>query len=439
MEKITAPWGPRESVSLDLPKGWRLREILEPQAPASVPLLAEELDRAMRAPIGLPALHEFARGKKSAAVVVDDRTRPTPVSAILPRVWSELAAAGVPESAVVVVIATGTHRDMTPEEIQVRLGADFAARFRVIAHHHRDHAANVRVGTTPTHGVPCAMNREVVAAELVVSIGCIEAHEQAGVGGGYKNLMPGVAGLETIRFTHHPKYQDPPRVSSSGMPKRICKFRQAVDECGALLGPKVYIVNTVMVREQVIAVVAGDPLLAHAEGRALYEALARVRPSGPAEVVITGARPLDLDLRLTLKACFNAAAALKPGGLMICVSHTPDGLGDLRLPKLPTWAKTVARNIPKSLRAPLALRVNASPDQAAGAMSLLRMIQDRTELFFLSSIPHVPAFENLGLRFFTDPTELLEAAIALKPEAEVTVLPQGGASFVAWEGSGSSQ
>jgi hypothetical protein len=46
------------------------------------------------------------------------------------------------------------------------------------------------------------------------------------------------------------------------MPKSQCRRRQAVDECGALLGPQVFIVNTVMGG----AVVAGDPLRAHDAG-----------------------------------------------------------------------------------------------------------------------------------------------------------------------------
>ena len=44
-----------------------------------------------------------------------------------------------------------------------------------------------------SRGTPVLVNRTVAEAGLVVSIGCIEPHIIASFGGGYKNLVPGVA------------------------------------------------------------------------------------------------------------------------------------------------------------------------------------------------------------------------------------------------------
>lgn len=436
MNKITLPWGADETIDLALPGAWHVKGILEPRAPGRTVALGDEIARAMSAPIGLPLLERFAQGKHRAAIVIDDRTRPTPVAQLLPRVVAELNQAGIPDAGITVVVALGTHRPMTDAEMATRAGKDIAARVTIVNHDFRDEANLVPAGVTPHFKIPCAYNRRVMDADVIVSIGCIEAHETAGVGGGYKNLMPGVSDARPIYQTHNHQFQRPPRISSAGMPRALCRYRQAVDECGALLGPRVFIVNAVYVRGEVVAVVAGDPMEAHAAGRALYEDLSALAlETGPADVVITDARPLDLDLRVSFKACFNAAAAVKPGGMLLCVTRTPEGLGDLRLPaKFPPGMRHLIKRMPAGALAWLASRVSTgSPDQAVGTASLLRMIHELNAILFLTSLPGVPALESLGLRFFTTPEAIMACAAAVKPKAEVLILPHGGASFIAWE------
>jgi len=136
-----------------------------------------------------------------------------------------------------------------------------------------------------------------------------------------------------------------------------------------------------------------------------------------------------------MKACFNASPALKPGGLFIMVSAAPEGLGDLRLPDdLPGAAKFVIKNTPMRFMETLAMRINKSPDQAAGAVSLMKLIKTAGRWLYLTSIPDgVPALKAMGIEFFNDITALLDCAKEAKPEADVVILPQAGASFIAWE------
>ncbi len=434
-EKVRLPWGKDDSLVFSFPEGWKLRAVLQPESPSKLPKLDDEVDRAMKNPIGSPPLHEFARRGRTACVLIDDRTRPTPVRAVLPRVIQELNQAGVPDKDMVILITLGTHRDMTEEEIAERAGPEIVKRIRTVNHHYLDKDEIVFVGKSPTHGVPVTINKQVVESDTIVSVGCIESHEQAGVGGGFKNFMPGVAGPEPIHFTHTAKFQKPERISSSGMPKERCRFRQAVDECGALLGPKVFIVNTVLDPIRTVAVVAGDPVKAHEEGRKIFERMAAVQLDEPASVVIADAHPLDIDLRTSMKACFNASAALEPGGLLITVSKVPESLGDLRLPEsLPSITKWIIRNIPQKLLEPLATRINTSPDQAAGSVSLMKILKTAEAWLYLTSMTSgVSALQAMGIEFFTDMTALLERAHKIKPRADVVILPKAGASFIAWD------
>jgi len=431
--KLRLPWGHDDEVELKLPPGWRLRQTLVPNRPERVPELNEEIERALANPIGLPRLSEFARRGPTACVVVDDRTRLTPVAAILPRVLRELNDAGVADRDIVILIALGTHRAMTAAELAARLGPEAMARVRVV-NHSMAPEQQADLGRTPTDGVPVTLNRLVAAADTVVSIGCIEAHEQAGFGGGYKNLMPGVAGWEPVRATHNARFQKPERISSAGMPRARCKFRRAVDECGAMLGPKVFIVNAVLDPVRVMAVVAGDPLAAHEEGAKVYERMAAVRLSRPAEVVIAGSSPFDLDLRVSFKACFNAAAALKPGGIFICVSKAPEGMGDLRMPKrLSRVARPAIRAVPIGIAERLAMNYVPTPDLAAGTISMLKLIKAGRAWLFLTAAPEVKVLTNCGIDFFHDPAALMARAEKLMPEAEVVALPRAGASYIAWD------
>jgi len=435
MGTVVLPWGEDETVSLDLPSSWKLKGVREPEAPPASLDVAEELEKALAAPFGSPPLEEFAGSARTAAIVVDDRTRPTPVHKIAARAVQELESAGLSRDQMTIVIALGTHRDMTEEEIEVRLGKETASSVKVINHRYENPEDLVNAGKSRRFGIPCAFNRDVMNADVVVSIGCIEAHEQAGVGGGYKNIMPGVSGPDPIYKTHAFKFQKPPRISSSGMPKSKCRFRQAVDDCGELIGDKLFIINTVFVRGFVAAVVAGDPIKAHDAGRAIYERMAGIELDGLADIVISDARPLDIDLRVSLKSCFNSSAALKKGGLFICVSCTEEGMGDLRLPdRVPVFAKQAIKAIPLNVLAPLASRINVSPDQAAGTISLLRMLRSFKRMLFLTGMEEgLDTFKNMGMEFFTDKEKLMDRARELMPGGEVLVLPHGGSSFVCWE------
>ena len=432
MATVTVPWGKQNTLNIELPASWQLKAVLNPRHPEKRPTLDEALDRALAKPIGLPPLAEFARGKKNAVVVVDDRTRPTPVAGILPKVLAELNAAGIRDENITVIMGLGTHRDMTEAEIRERVGEAAFRRVRCENHDYQSPDKLLLVGKTPTHGIPITFNKKVVEAGVVVSVGTIEAHEQAGFGGGYKGLMPGVAGEAPITWTHNYNFQKVELIASAGMRREQCRFRQAVDEAGALLGPKVFIVNTLLDPIEVIDVVAGDPLRAFDAAAARAREMNEVTIPGLADVVIVDSHPIDADLRVAFKSCFYGAMALKRGGVFIGVLRAEEGLGDLRVPEgLPGFAKFVVKLLPESVLRRLSDRLPISPDQRAGSVSLMRMLKSFRVLWFVPTVPPIPGFQNLGIEFFSDLKVLLARAEKLAPKnAEVFVFPKGGATFV---------
>lgn len=135
--KVSLPYG-KGRAEVKIPDG---ATVAYPRELSGVPDVAAEIRRAMAAPIGSPPLREVASGRRDAAVVVNDITRPAPSRDMLAAILAELGGAGIPESAVTVIVATGNHRSNSPSEIAGMIGEEFAGRLRVVNHACEDEGA----------------------------------------------------------------------------------------------------------------------------------------------------------------------------------------------------------------------------------------------------------------------------------------------------------
>ena len=122
---------------------------------------------ALDNPIGTMRLGELARGKNKVLIVCDDIARPTPAYKIIPYVLDELAAAGVTETGIEFMMALGTHRPMTPQEMRDKVGGDICNRFAVYNHGWDNPDALEYMGKTD-QGVEVWINKKVADADLVI-------------------------------------------------------------------------------------------------------------------------------------------------------------------------------------------------------------------------------------------------------------------------------
>ena len=264
-QQQTIPWGANARLPLDMPPEWDIVGSMEPneRPPVSDPDAATR--EALAQPIGMQPLREVARSAKTVAIVVDDISRPTPVHLMMPGIVAELTAGGVPETAITVVTALGTHRPMTSEEIGQKIGPEWEKRLRWENHDYADPARNKRLGTT-SRGTPVYVNATVASADLVLLVGLIEPHLIASFGGGYKNLIPGVAGAQTIAATHTLNLTRE-TFNMAGRPIESNPMRLDLEEGGKMLGKPVFIVNAILDTSiRIVRVVTGDPIAAHREG-----------------------------------------------------------------------------------------------------------------------------------------------------------------------------
>jgi len=155
-----------------------------------------EYERTLLQSVAVEKLN-FIDLKKPVVIIVDDHTRGTPVKSVLPFLWNNLKKIGVVQSQVTILVANGTHRHMTNEELREKLG-EFLDMFNVVQHD--CDKENLMVGTKD--GIPIYLNKLVVKTPNVLGIGSVVAHKFSGWSGGSKLICPGVSGYETIFLTH---------------------------------------------------------------------------------------------------------------------------------------------------------------------------------------------------------------------------------------------
>ena len=213
---------------IDFPPGWdvNVMHMAGHDAPVITPKqLADQMDQ----PIGTKTLRELAQGKNRVVITFDDLTRTTPTYVMTPWVINELTAAGVKPENILFLGSFGTHRCMTAQEIQIKLGKDIATKYAWMNHNAFD--CLKEVGTTSRKN-KILLNQTFMGADLKICLSGIKVHYDAGYGGGAKAVLPGVAGLPSIEFNHQVILASA-RGRTSG-PVKIFKndMRQDLEEAG---------------------------------------------------------------------------------------------------------------------------------------------------------------------------------------------------------------
>src|SRR5690242_16616187 len=120
---------------------------LTPAEPQPDP--ARAVREALTRPTGTPPLAELARGKGSACIVISDITRPVPNRLILPPLLDVLETTGIPREGITILVATGTHRASTPEELLEMVGPEIVRDYRIVNHDAADLSSHRCLGDTP--------------------------------------------------------------------------------------------------------------------------------------------------------------------------------------------------------------------------------------------------------------------------------------------------
>jgi lactate racemase len=308
------------SVRLEIPKD-RLLEVVKPRPSAR---RGRSVSEALASPIGTEPLTKLVDRNDKVAVVVSDITRPCPTRTILPFIMRSLKASGVPRDNVRILIGTGTHRGHTPAEKRTLLGP-YANSIPQIVDHSMESVQYV--GTTK-RGTKVSVNPLFLDADFTLAIGNVDVHYFAGYTGGYKGVVPALAGKETIEKNHSlmtlPN-AEPTVVESNPV-------REDLEEAGQMTRLR-FIVNVVQdERKRIVNSFAGDPITAQRAAIKTVDDLVMVPIKEPADIVIAsaGGYPRDINLYQAHKAIENASHAVKDGGTIILVAECGEGFANTK-------------------------------------------------------------------------------------------------------------
>ncbi|MHC4914989.1 MAG: lactate racemase domain-containing protein, partial [Planctomycetota bacterium] len=345
--RLSIPWGPDDRLEFEVPPAWELLAEAGPAPARAARPLGDELRRALESPHKSEPLRERDLAGKRVALVVEDATRPAPTAEMLDVLMGQLFRAGVRSSDVKLLPGLGVHRRMSAEEVFAKYGE--SAGMVEVVQPDAARAGDYRALGELAPGIPCELHRDVCEADLVVLVGTVEPHIQAGFGGGAKMLVPGAASARCIAAAH-----------VLGSPRRLVRLagrgpehnpmRRALDAAAGLVPGEVMIFNVVLNAElEVVRAFAGDPLEAHRAAARLAASIYGVELPGEADVAISGSRPMDRDWRQGVKCFGGPLFAVRPGGVLVAAMRCLEGLGDYRPPfsrPLPRWLVRVAARLP---------------------------------------------------------------------------------------------
>jgi nickel-dependent lactate racemase len=171
----------------------------------------EKIREALRNPISSPPLKSIVREKLAvnpeteAVIVISDNTRPVPYSGkegILLPVVEVMEEAGLPPSQILILVATGTHRPMSKQELHALLDPEiFEKGIRIVQHDCQNRSELIPIGKTKIGG-EIQINRMYMEADIRVLTGLVESHFMAGVSGGRKSICPGLLAEGSTHILH---------------------------------------------------------------------------------------------------------------------------------------------------------------------------------------------------------------------------------------------
>ncbi|MFW9946567.1 MAG: lactate racemase domain-containing protein [Candidatus Odinarchaeota archaeon] len=193
-----AAWRKPDFLDLKYPASWDVI-VCRMKGAQQEELSDDDIKSSIINPIGTPKLSQIAKEKENVVIVIDDMTRTTQISRILPHVLLELENTDIYKDQITIIAAIGAHRPMNRQDFLLKLGKEIVDTIRIENHHPYE---NLTYIGNSTRGTPIDINSTYLKADLKIAIGGVIPHALAGFGGGAKIVLPGVCGIRTLEASH---------------------------------------------------------------------------------------------------------------------------------------------------------------------------------------------------------------------------------------------
>lgn len=407
----------------NIPPEWNLLTfaILDDQpAPNDVSDLTK---KALRNPIESSRLAELLSPSDTIAILIEDLTRASPKGIILRAVLGELGEAGIPDGNITIVIALGTHRGLTSEELEAAFGTDLPARYRFI--NHDCHAPDlIPVGQLRT-GRTVKINRKVHEAHFRIGIGSVFPHPMNGFGGGGKILFPGVADFDSI-LDHHLQYTFHEgtglgKIEGNLFYSQVCDIARS-----ARLD---FIINSILDQnDRVNDLIAGDPVNAHLAGIEKSREIISQEFGRKADLTVITSFPYTEGPQI-VKPLAPASMVTKEGGCIILCADLTGDLPDAFVESFHRFHSEYGDDLLGGVldhfsHNRLIMKGGAIDFNMALGMTLA--VQHRFKIILVSDdIPKEKA-EKMGFIYADGLQEAFEIGAGICPRPEVHIIPSGG-------------
>jgi nickel-dependent lactate racemase len=414
MKRYPIPCG-KKTISLEIPDHVPVQWV-ESQKMAPVPNVTRAVEEALNRPIGTPRLRELVKPNQTVALVVTDITRQLPEEIVLPLLLRELEAGGIKKRDITALVATGTHRPNTPEELKEKF-RDVVKEIPFINHDPYHPDGLIELGTSSS-GIPLVFNRRVAQADVRISTGVIETHLFAGYSGGVKSIAVGVAGEETIAATHNYQMLQKTRLGII----EGNEFRRFLTEATQAIGLH-FIVNVVQTgNKELIKVVAGDPIEAFHEGVKTARNLYEVEIDQPGEIVVSGVSyPKSRDLYQATRAAnvvlFGPQPVVVKGGTILIPAPCEDGCGH------PGYCNIMKRAEDIDDIISISREEGFAPGEQKAL--ILAQILKQARMVITDCTLQEETLKELYLEFAPTLQEALDRELRKNPKARVVLIPDG--------------
>ena len=313
----TKAWFEDKEVEYRFPGEWNVKILSH--LPIRV-LDQKEIYQKIQNLIGCSPLSNYLQQGMKVCIISDDISRPTRTDIIIPILIEYLNQNRISKESIRIVTSSGTHKKMSQIEKNLKFGSDICKSIKIIDH---DLKKNLVFMGKTSLGTPVYVNKTVATSDLVIGIGGIYPHDNAGFSGGAK-LILGVSGIRTILYFHD-------RRKGANRGERIDnELRNDMAEAARLCKMNFIISNLISQDREIVDIYAGDLEFAYIEGVKKAKSLYQVQNpnDSDADLIVADTYPFDISCSVSRKGWWPVELTRNCSNQRIIIAAIPNGIDE---------------------------------------------------------------------------------------------------------------